>query len=74
MDGYIPVEKISPLPSISAERPRPKSRKEHCASGVVLTGTQHMESLNWPFGSSIEKENVSKNKICGSKEAKVIRC
>jgi hypothetical protein len=45
-NGYIPVEKISPLPSNSAERARPKSRKKHSASGVVLTGTPHKESLN----------------------------
>jgi hypothetical protein len=44
--GYIPVEKICPLPSNSVERARPKSRKKRSASGVVLTGTPHKNSLN----------------------------
>jgi hypothetical protein len=43
-NGYIPVQKISPLPSNSAERT--KSRKKRSASGVVLTGTPHKDSLN----------------------------
>jgi hypothetical protein len=42
------VEKISPLPSNSAQRWRPKQRKKHSASGVELTGTPHKESLNRP--------------------------
>jgi hypothetical protein len=45
-NGYIPVEMSSPLPSNSAERTRPKSRKKRSESGAVLTGTTHKESLN----------------------------
>jgi hypothetical protein len=44
--GYILVEEISPLPSNSAERTRPQSRKKRSASVEVLTGTPHKNSLN----------------------------
>jgi hypothetical protein len=40
------VEKISPLSSSSAERPRPKPRRKHSASGVVLNMASYKESLN----------------------------
>jgi hypothetical protein len=39
-NGYIPVENICPLPSNSAESPRPKSRYNYSASDMVLTGYQ----------------------------------
>jgi hypothetical protein len=39
-NGYIPVEKISLLPSNSAERPRPESRKKNTAFGVNWDTTQ----------------------------------
>jgi hypothetical protein len=47
-NGYIFVENIFPLSSNSAERPRPKSRRNHCASVAVLTGTPHKKSMNRP--------------------------
>lgn len=42
------VEKISTLPSNSAQRPIPKPGRKHCASGTLLTRTSHKESLNRP--------------------------
>jgi hypothetical protein len=45
---YISVEEISPQPSNTAQHPRPKSRRKHTASGVVLIRTPQKESLNRP--------------------------
>lgn len=43
--AFIPVNKISPLPSTSATGPRKKSQKRS-ASGVLLTGTPHKDFLS----------------------------
>jgi hypothetical protein len=76
-NGYIPVEKIRPLSSNSAEHPRPKSRRKHSVSSVVLIRTPYKKPLNRPiragFSQTKPKEStVCKNKMCGSEEAKVI--
>jgi hypothetical protein len=47
-NGYIPVEKISPLSSNSTEHPRPKSRRKLSVSSVVLIRTPQKEPLNRP--------------------------
>jgi hypothetical protein len=78
-NGCIPVEKIIPQSSNSAEHQRPKSRTKQRVSSVLLIRTPHKESLNRPniagFSGTKPKENiVCKNKRCGSEEAKVIRC
>ena len=46
-DAIFQVETISPLPSTSATGPR-KNSKKRTASGVLLTGTPHKDSLKRP--------------------------
>jgi hypothetical protein len=67
-NGYIPMEKIIPLPSNPAERPRPKSRRKHTASGV-LTVTLHKESLNGPNIAGLSGAKPKRKTLCAKTKA-----
>jgi hypothetical protein len=51
-NGYVHMEKISPMTSSSAERPGPKQRRKHCSSGVVLNRASYEEFFNRPNTTS----------------------
>jgi hypothetical protein len=70
------MENISPLPSDSADLPRPESRGKHTASGVVLIRTPHKEPLNRPNiagfpGAKPERKRCMQSQTVAQKKQKL---